>query len=137
MSINKVIIMGTVTENIMPTMAGATQVAKFNICNKRKYKNFKTQEDVTETNYIDVEAWGKVAESIKSLKKGTEVIVEGRLKINKFKDAMGQDKRSSIVSAESVSEVEIIPAERIPISTTIKRKMEVFENEPFEDNLPF
>ena len=63
---------------------------------------FSTAEKVTEVSYFDVEVWGPAAENCnKYLKKGSGIIVEGRLKQDRWeKDGKTQSKVR--ISANSV-----------------------------------
>ena len=54
-------------------------VVNFSVATNRKY-NKADGEEVKETNWFKVSAWGKMAEACNSyLKKGSQVFVEGRL----------------------------------------------------------
>lgn len=58
-------------------------VTKFSVASTRQYKN-QAGEQVKETTWFSVEAWGKLAEICNQyLKKGSKVYVEGRLKPDK------------------------------------------------------
>ena len=75
--LNKVILVGRLTREV--EMVNNGSIAKFSIATNEKYKN-KDGEMVENVSYIDVTAFGKFAEMLgKWLKKGQQVIVEGKL----------------------------------------------------------
>jgi single-strand DNA-binding protein len=93
MSLNSVNIMGNLTRDpeIKSTPSGKS-VCSLSIANNRVYN--KGNERVTEVSYFDVEVWGPVAENcVKYLKKGSGIIVEGRLKQDRWeKDGKTQSR---------------------------------------------
>jgi len=73
-------------------MEGGKKLAKFSIATNENYKNLKG-ERVTETQWHNIVAWGKVAEIVeKYLAKGTEVAVEGKLVYRNYTDKDGVKK---------------------------------------------
>ena len=84
MSLNSVNIMGNLTRDpeIKYTSSGKS-VCNLSIANNRVYN--KGSERVTEVSYFDIEVWGAVAENCaKYLKKGSGIIVEGRLRQDRW-----------------------------------------------------
>jgi len=50
-----------------------------------------------ETTFVDIDAWGKQAETISQyLKKGRPILVEGRLKLDQWDDKQTNQKRSKL-----------------------------------------
>lgn len=78
---NKVIIIGNLGRDPEMRFTPSGQaVTKFSIASTRQYKN-QSGEQVKETTWFNVEAWGKLAEICNTyLKKGSKVYVEGRMK---------------------------------------------------------
>ena len=101
MSLNSVNIMGNLTRDpeLKSTNSGKS-VCSMSIANNRVYT--KNSEKVTEVSYFDVEVWGVVAENCaKYLKKGSGIIVEGRLRQDRWeKDGKTQSRVK--ISANSV-----------------------------------
>lgn len=65
-----------------------TALCKFSIANNHAY--YKDEELQKEVNYFDVTTWSKLAEQCNEyLKKGRRVIVNGRLKQNRWQDDEG------------------------------------------------
>ena len=103
-SFNKVILMGNLTRDpeLRYTPKG-TAVAKLGLAVNRVWKTEtgETKEDVL---FIDVEAFSRQAETIgQYLKKGSPILVEGRLRLDTWDDKQTNQKRSKIlVTAENV-----------------------------------
>ncbi len=93
MSLNSVNIMGNLTRDpeLKSTPSGKA-VCKMSIANNRIY--VKNNERVTEVSYFDIDVWGTVAENCaKYLKKGSGIIVEGRLRQDRWeKDGKTQSR---------------------------------------------
>jgi len=93
MSLNSVNIMGNLTRDpeLKFTPSGKA-VCSISIANNRVYT--KNNEKVTEVSYFDVEVWGVIAENCaKYLKKGSGIIVEGRLRQDRWeKDGKTQSR---------------------------------------------
>ncbi len=93
MSLNSVNVMGNLTRDpeIKYTNSGKS-VCNLSVANNRVYTS--NGEKVTEVSYFDVEVWGAVAENCaKYLSKGSGIIVEGRLKQERWeKDGKTQSR---------------------------------------------
>jgi len=103
-SFNKVILMGNLTRDpeLRYTPKG-TAVAKLGLAVNRTWKT-ETGETKEEVLFVDIEAFSRQAETIgQYLKKGSPVLVEGRLRMDTWDDKQTNQKRSKIlVSAENV-----------------------------------
>ena len=101
MSLNSVNIMGNLTKDPeLKSIPSGKSVCSLSIANNRVYT--KNSEKVTEVSYFDVEVWGVVAENCaKYLKKGSGVIVEGRLKQDRW-EKDGKTQSRVRISANSV-----------------------------------
>ncbi|MBN1869552.1 MAG: single-stranded DNA-binding protein [Candidatus Omnitrophica bacterium] len=93
MALNSVNIMGNLTRDpeLKYTNSGKS-VCNLSIANNRVYTSGK--EKVNEVSYFDVEVWGAVAENCaKYLSKGSGIIVEGRLRQDRWeKDGKTQSR---------------------------------------------
>jgi len=68
------------------------KLAKFSLATSQTYSDNKG-EKVTDTQWHNIVAWGKLAELTgKYLKKGSNVTVEGRLVYRNYEDKEGQKK---------------------------------------------
>ena len=75
-----------------------------------------------EVIFLDVESWGKTAENCKKyITKGSQVYIEGKIKINKWEDKNGIKRQKYYISADLVR---FLPRERKPAEQNAK------ENEP-------
>ncbi|MDO8580901.1 MAG: single-stranded DNA-binding protein [Candidatus Omnitrophota bacterium] len=93
MSLNSVNIMGNLTRDpeLKYTPSGKA-VCSMSLANNRVFTS--KGEKVTEVSYFDVEVWGPVGENcVKYLTKGSGIIVEGRLKQDRWeKDGKTQSR---------------------------------------------
>ena len=103
-SFNKVILMGNLTRDpeLRFTPKG-TAVAELGLAVNRVWKT-ETGETKEEVLFIDVDAFSRQAETIgQYLKKGSPILVEGRLRLDTWDDKLTNQKRSKIfVIAENV-----------------------------------
>jgi single-strand DNA-binding protein len=95
---NKVQLIGNLgADPEVKTIPSGKKMARFSIATNETYKNAKG-EKVTETQWHNVVAWGKVADiAEKYLSKGKEVVVEGKLLNRSYKDKEGNNKYSTEV----------------------------------------
>ncbi len=99
MYLNKVFILGNLTAD--PQLRSTTNgipVASFSVATNRV---FKDKDGVTRTDvqYHNVVTWGRTAEIVNQfLKKGSMVLIEGRLQTRKFQDQQGNNRwRTEII----------------------------------------
>src|SRR5438105_846816 len=98
MDLNSVNIMGNLIRDpqLKHTQSGKS-VCNLSIANNRSY--LKNGEKVSEVSYFDVEVWGAIAENCsKFLSKGRGVIVEGRLKQDRWENDQRRQSKISIVA---------------------------------------
>ncbi len=107
---NKVLLMGNLTRDPELRYTPSNQpVANFGIAINRRYTTAEGErrEEVT---FVDCEAWGKTAETIKNyLAKGRPIFVEGRLKLDTWQDQQGEKKSKLKVVVESFQFVDSRP----------------------------
>jgi single-strand DNA-binding protein len=102
---NKVIIAGNLTRDPeMRYTPKGTAVAKLGIAINRTWKT-ETGEKKEEVTFVDVDAFGRQAEVIAQyLKKGRQILIDGRLKLDQWDDKQTGQKRSKLgVVLESFS----------------------------------
>lgn len=99
--LNHVVLMGRLTRDPELRRTGSgTAVTSFTLAVDR---DFKAQNGVKETDFIDVVAWRNTAEFVsKYFTKGRMAAVEGRLQIRDWTDKDGSKRRSAEVVAENV-----------------------------------
>jgi single-strand DNA-binding protein len=96
-SFNKVILIGNLTRDpeLKYTPKG-TAVAKIGLAVNRSWRT-ETGETREEVTFVDVDAFGRQAETIgQYLKKGRPLMVEGRLKLDQWDDKQTGQKRSRL-----------------------------------------
>jgi single-strand DNA-binding protein len=112
MGLNSVNIMGNLTRDpeLKYTSSGKA-VCSISIANNRVYS--KNGERMTEVSYFDVEVWGVVAENcVKYLKKGNGIIVEGRLRQDRWEKDGKTQSRVKI----SANNIHFMPKKRDELS---------------------
>lgn len=96
MNFNKVLLAGRLTRDPeLRYTSGGTAVCEFGIAVNRTWFDKSTGTRKEETLFADCTAWLKTAETIaKHLRKGREIFVEGRLKLDQWEDRTTGAKRS-------------------------------------------
>ena len=95
---NKVILAGNLTRDpeLRYTPAGMA-IAKSGLAVNCKWKDSQSGEMKEEVTFVDIDAFGKTAETIGNfLKKGRPILIEGRLKLDQWDDKQTQQKRSRL-----------------------------------------
>src|SRR5580658_7534171 len=92
-SFNKIILVGNLTRDPEIRYVGSgAAVTKFTLAVNRRSKQAE------ETDFIDVVAWDKLAETCNTyLKKGMSCLVEGRLSIRSYDDKDGNKRKATEV----------------------------------------
>ncbi|GAX87887.1 single-strand DNA-binding protein [Lebetimonas natsushimae] len=105
---NKIILVGNLTRDVELRYSPAgTAIAKFGIATNRTYKDTVTGENKQEVMFIDVTVFGRSAEIANQyLRKGSKVLVEGRLVLDQWVDSSGQKRSKHSVVAEKVQFME-------------------------------
>lgn len=96
-SFNKVILMGNLTRDpeLRYTPKG-TAIARIGVAVNRVWKT-ETGEQREEVTFVDVDAFGKTAETIAQyLKKGNPILIEGRLRLHTWEDKQTNQKQSKL-----------------------------------------
>lgn len=102
-SLNQVTLAGNLTRDAeRKFVPNGTAVCNFGMALNRKYKggDGEWKEEVT---FVSIETWGKTAEACgQYLKKGSLVLVEGRLKLREWTSPDGQKRSMLDVVADKV-----------------------------------
>lgn len=96
-SFNKVILAGNLTRDpeLRYTPKG-TAVVQLGLAINRHWKD-ESGNDKEEVTFVDVNAFGRLAEVISQyLKKGRPILIEGRLKLDQWDDRQTNQKRSRL-----------------------------------------
>ena len=103
-SFNRVILLGNLTRDpeMRYTQKGSA-IAKVGLAVNRKWKS-ESGEQKEEVTFVDVDVFGRTAETVTQyMRKGSSILIEGRLKLDQWDDKQSGQKRSKLgVVAESV-----------------------------------
>lgn len=100
---NKVQLIGNLGNNPeIRNIEGGKKLARFSVATSETYRNVKG-EKVTETQWHNLVAWGKVAEIAEQfLSKGSEVAIEGKLINRNYTDKDGVKRYVTEVQVNEV-----------------------------------
>ncbi len=100
---NSVRLIGKLGQNPeVKNLANDNKLAKFSVATSETYNNDKG-EKVTDTNWHNVVAWGKLAGIVEQYcQKGKEVAIEGKLTTRNYTDKEGNKKYVTEVVANEV-----------------------------------
>ena len=95
---NKVILAGNLTRDPeVRYTPGGMAIAKFGLAVNRRWKDSQSGEMKEEVTFVDIDAFGKSAETIgQYLKKGRPILIEGRLRLDQWDDKQTQQKRTKL-----------------------------------------
>ena len=102
-SFNKVILVGNLTKDpeVRYTSTGTT-VGNMRLAVTEHYKK-QTGEMQETTCFVDVEVWGRQAETCSEyLKKGSSLLLEGKLKLDEWETSEGEKRSKLRVRADRV-----------------------------------
>jgi len=100
---NKVILIGNLTRDVeLRYLPSGQALAKCGIATNRRFKDSSgMQKD--ETMFIDFTVWGRSAEIANQyLKKGSKVLIEGRLTLEQWTDQNGQKRSKHSITVENL-----------------------------------
>jgi single-strand DNA-binding protein len=105
---NKVILVGNLTRDVeLRYLPNGSSVAKFGLATNRRWKDNNTGDQREEVMFIDISVFGRSAEIANQyLRKGSKVLVEGRLSLNQWTDQSGQKRSKHEIVADSVNFME-------------------------------
>ena len=103
MMFNKVVFIGNLTRDVeLRYTPSGVAIATIGLASNRRYKK-QDGSIAEETCFIDVKAFGRVAEVINQYStKGHKVLVEGRLVYETWTDQNGNKKSRHIIAAENI-----------------------------------
>lgn len=101
-SLNKVFLLGNMGKD-PEKVAATSSIAKFSIATAHRHKD-SAGEWVEKTEWHSIVCFGRTADNVtKYCRKGSSVLVEGRLTTRKWQDKEGKDRYTTEVVAESVT----------------------------------
>ncbi len=144
-SVNKVILIGNLGKDpdVRHLENGAT-VANFPIATSENYKDRKTGEKVSQTEWHNIVVWRGLADiTERYLKKGDKVYIEGKLRTRSWQDQDGNTKYTTEVVADNLTMLGKSPDNSTsPLSQPAAATSSTTQNEDFSgpddsDDLPF
>ena len=104
-SINKVILIGNLGKDPeVRHLENGAVVANFSIATSETYKDRKTGEKVSQTEWHNIVAWRGLAEiAERYLKKGQKVYIEGKLKTRTWQDQDGNNRYSTEIITDNLT----------------------------------
>lgn len=95
---NKVLLMGNITRDIeLRHLPSGQALATVGIAVNRRWRDQNSNEMKEEVTFVDCDAWGKTAENIaKFFSKGRPIFIEGRLRLDTWKDKNDGSNRSKL-----------------------------------------
>ena len=124
-SVNKAIIVGNLGRDPEVRYVNDTPVANFSVATTESWKDKQTGEWQEKTEWHRVVAWRYLAERVeKTMSKGKQVYVEGKLETRKWTDKDGNDKYTTEIVARDL--MVLGPKDQAPAATVAD-----------DDDLPF
>ena len=104
MELNKVIIAGNLTrEPELRSLPNGTPVCGLGLASNRKFTRKGEEDSQEETCFVDITVWGRQGETCNQyLSKGRGVVVEGRLKFEKWQYKEGNPRSKLSIVADRV-----------------------------------
>ncbi len=103
MNLNKVILAGRVTRDPeVKSLPSGQQIAKFGLATSRFF-NDKNNQRQEQTDFHNITFFGKIAEiASQYIKKGTLILIEGRIQNSSWQDAEGNKKYRTEIIGEKL-----------------------------------
>ncbi|WP_457639816.1 single-stranded DNA-binding protein [Persephonella sp.] len=103
--LNKVFLIGRLTRDPeIRFLPSGSQVTSFTVAVNRPYRTKDSSEWKEETYFFDIETFGMLAERLgKQLSKGTQILIEGQLRQDRWETASGERRTKVKVVADKVS----------------------------------
>ena len=145
MSVNQIYLLGRCGKDAEVRMAGQNKVATFSLCTGGKYKTNDGRE-IDDTAWHSIVAWRNLAElSEKYIRKGSQILVIGRVTYRKYTGNDGVERNVTEIIADKIElcgAKESAPGQSPTPSPAPARPKtsplptENYEDEP-SDDLPF
>lgn len=106
---NKVLLIGNLGRNpeIKATKTG-NQIAHFSLATSREFVNRKTGERKEITDWVNITAWGNMAETCRHMTQGQRVFVAGRISTRSYEPGDGTKRYITDVTAEFIATAQSI-----------------------------
>ena len=120
-------------------MSNGTAVAGFSIACGESWKDKNTGEKVEKTEWINLTAFGKLAEIISEyVKKGSKLYVSGKFKTDKYQAQDGTDRYSTKVIVNNMQMLDSRPQAQDQHNQDKSNGYAPQDKKPeFDDDIPF
>ena len=123
-------------------MPSGKAVANFSIACSDDYKNKETGQQVEQTNWVNIVAFGRLAEIIgEYCHKGSKVFVSGKQVTRKWQDQSGADKWTTEINANDLQMLDSRNSDSSsiekPNATAAKPEAPAPSANDFDDDIPF
>ena len=131
----KVFLIGRLTrDHEIRFLPSGTQVTTFSIAVNRRYKAGEDWRE--ETYYFDIETFGNLAERLgRQLNKGTQILVEGQLRQDRWETSSGEKRSKIKVVADKVNLIGSMPRDQQQSATTMSEEAPLDLPEEIDDAL--
>lgn len=104
MNFNKVILLGRLTNDPqLRNIPSGQSVCSFGLATNRVWTNRQTNERQQKTEFHNIVLWRRLAEIANQyLRKGSLVLIEGRLQTRSWEDSSGQRRYRTEIIAENI-----------------------------------
>ena len=140
-SMNKVILMGNLGKSPETrTLESGVVMCRFPIATSETYKNRKSGEKTSHTEWHNVVLWRKLAEvAEKYLNKGDKILIEGRIRSRSWEDKeSGQMRFITEILADQMQMIGSVKKSSEDINETQEPSASFIEESPIEqEDLPF
>ena len=142
MSLNKVMLIGSVGKDPEVKDANGAKVATFTLATNERYKD-KNGEYKDNTEWHTIVAWRNTAEVVERfVRKGTPLYVEGKIRTRSWEDSNGNKRYVTEIIAESVQMLGKkdggAPSNAEPVAQRPQyHTTPIVAGEPMDDDLPF
>ena len=104
-SVNKVILIGNLGKDPeVRHLESGVGVANFSLATSETYKDRKTGERVSQTEWHNVVLWRGLADvAEKYLKKGDKIYIEGKLRTRSWQDQQGNNRYTTEIIADNMT----------------------------------
>ena len=134
-SLNKFIGIGRLGKDVESRQAGSSPVANFSIAISERFKDRQGQQQ-EKTEWLNIVAWGNLAEICKSyLKKGSLVMIEGKLTTRSWENNEGVKQYKTEIVA---SNMQMLDSRQDSNQGSQQSNQAPQQTQPYEeDSLPF
>jgi len=114
MYLNRITLIGFLGSNAELRTVNNSTFTLLSLATKSSYKDKKTSEYVSHTEWHRAIVWGKLAEYAKTLTKGSHLQLEGELRSREYEDKKNGDAKRRVWEVRVDSILKLDRAEKVP-----------------------